>query len=89
MHIKCEIPRTLSPVYSLAHLCCRFLDDQVILHWQHYTRRRAKLFEAASGGQVTVCLYSFSYSPALIVSVPYPDNCPCISALAFLPIKLC
>merc|ERR1712098_522427 len=28
--------------------CARFLDDQVILHWQHYTRRRAKLFEAAS-----------------------------------------
>lgn len=30
--------------------CARFLDDQVILHWQHYTRRRAKLFEAASSG---------------------------------------
>ena len=29
--------------------CARFLDDQIILHWQHYTRRRAKLFEAASG----------------------------------------
>jgi len=28
--------------------CARFLDDQVILHWQHYTRRRAKLFEAAT-----------------------------------------
>ena len=27
--------------------CVRFLDDQVILHWQHYTRRRAKLFETA------------------------------------------
>lgn len=32
--------------------CARFIDDQVILHWQHYTRRRAKLFEAATtGGQ--------------------------------------
>merc|ERR1739845_250800 len=31
--------------------CARFLDDQVILHWQHYTRRRAKLFEAAASGQ--------------------------------------
>merc|ERR1712098_680680 len=30
--------------------CARFLDDQVILHWQHYTRRRAKLFEAATQG---------------------------------------
>jgi len=29
--------------------CARFLDDQVILHWQHYTRRRAKLFESAVG----------------------------------------
>merc|ERR1712083_446534 len=28
--------------------CVRFLDDQVILHWQHYTRRRAKFFETAS-----------------------------------------
>ena len=28
--------------------CVRFLDDQVILHWQHYTRRRAKLFETAN-----------------------------------------
>lgn len=31
--------------------CVRFLDDQVILHWQHYTRRRTKLFEAASSNQ--------------------------------------
>merc|ERR1712083_992607 len=28
--------------------CARFLDDQVLLHWQHYTRRRAKLFETAA-----------------------------------------
>lgn len=38
--------------------CARFLDDQVILHWQHYTRRRARLFETATqgtqqGGQAT------------------------------------
>ena len=33
--------------------CVRFLDDQVILHWQHYTRRRTKLFEAASNNQAT------------------------------------
>jgi mediator of RNA polymerase II transcription subunit 31 len=29
--------------------CARFLDDQVILHWQHYTRRRAKLIDTAAG----------------------------------------
>ena len=34
--------------------CVRFLDDQVILHWQHYTRRRAKLFETASNNQQAV-----------------------------------
>ena len=34
--------------------CVRFLDDQVILHWQHYTRRRAKLFETAQTNQQTV-----------------------------------
>jgi len=28
--------------------CARFLDDQVLLHWQHYTRKRAKLFETAT-----------------------------------------
>jgi len=27
--------------------CSRFLDDQVILHWQSYIRRRAKLFDTA------------------------------------------
>jgi len=32
--------------------CARFLDDQVILHWQHYTRRRAKLLETAQMGGV-------------------------------------
>ena len=34
--------------------CVRFLDDQVILHWQHYTRRRAKLFETASSNQQAI-----------------------------------
>jgi len=28
--------------------CARFLDDQVLLHWQHYTRRRAKLIDTAA-----------------------------------------
>lgn len=23
--------------------CCKFIDDQAILLWQHYTRRRTKL----------------------------------------------
>ena len=33
------------------HWCnifCQSQSTQVILHWQHYTRRRAKLFEAAT-----------------------------------------
>lgn len=33
--------------------CARFLDDQVLLHWQHYTRKRAKLFETAAVSQPT------------------------------------
>lgn len=34
--------------------CARFLDDQVVLHWQHYSRKRAKLFESsASQNQTT------------------------------------
>ncbi|TRY69994.1 hypothetical protein TCAL_02817 [Tigriopus californicus] len=26
--------------------CAKFLDDQTILHWQHYTRKRARLIES-------------------------------------------
>lgn len=28
--------------------CCRFIDDQQILHWQHYTRKRLKLLQSQS-----------------------------------------
>lgn len=28
--------------------CARFLDDQLLLHWQHYSRKRAKLFDSAA-----------------------------------------
>ena len=34
---------------------------KVILHWQHYTRRRAKLFEAATN-QVNIFAQDFSNS---------------------------
>ena len=27
--------------------CTKFIDDQQILHWQHYTRRRTQLLQAA------------------------------------------
>ena len=29
--------------------CAKFLDDQVILSWQHYARKRVKLIENAAG----------------------------------------
>lgn len=29
--------------------CCKFIDDQAILLWQHYTRRRTKLFTMNNG----------------------------------------
>lgn len=29
--------------------CCKFIDDQAILLWQHYTRRRTKLFTMQNG----------------------------------------
>jgi mediator of RNA polymerase II transcription subunit 31 len=29
--------------------CCKFIDDQAILLWQHYTRRRTKLFSIHNG----------------------------------------
>ena len=25
--------------------CARFIDDQQILHWQHYTRKRVRLLQ--------------------------------------------
>lgn len=28
--------------------CTKFLDDQTILHWQSYTRKRARLVESAA-----------------------------------------
>eukprot|EP00096_Caligus_rogercresseyi_P014327 TRINITY_DN6822_c0_g1_i1.p1 TRINITY_DN6822_c0_g1~~TRINITY_DN6822_c0_g1_i1.p1 ORF type:complete len:241 (+),score=75.44 TRINITY_DN6822_c0_g1_i1:51-725(+) len=30
--------------------CTKFLDDQTILHWQHYNRKRIKLVETAMNG---------------------------------------
>lgn len=29
--------------------CCKFIDDQAILLWQHYTRRRTKLYTMNNG----------------------------------------
>lgn len=32
--------------------CSKFLDDQTILHWQHYSRKRAKLVENATANHM-------------------------------------
>ncbi|KAM7361170.1 mediator of RNA polymerase II transcription subunit 31-like isoform 3-T3 [Cochliomyia hominivorax] len=29
--------------------CCKFIDDQAILQWQHYTRKRIKMFNSVNG----------------------------------------
>ncbi|XP_058977005.1 mediator of RNA polymerase II transcription subunit 31 isoform X3 [Musca domestica] len=29
--------------------CCKFIDDQAILQWQHYTRKRIKMLNAVNG----------------------------------------
>ena len=29
--------------------CCKFIDDQAILLWQHYTRRRTKMLQISNG----------------------------------------
>ncbi|KAH8385135.1 hypothetical protein KR200_009737 [Drosophila serrata] len=31
--------------------CCKFIDDQAILQWQHYTRKRIKLIENVNAAQ--------------------------------------
>ncbi|KAH8271437.1 hypothetical protein KR018_009914, partial [Drosophila ironensis] len=31
--------------------CCKFIDDQAILQWQHYTRKRIKLLENVTAAQ--------------------------------------
>uniref|UniRef100_U5EIU3 Mediator of RNA polymerase II transcription subunit 31 n=1 Tax=Corethrella appendiculata TaxID=1370023 RepID=U5EIU3_9DIPT len=40
--------------------CCKFIDDQVILLWQHYTRRRTRLLSlgGSGGGNIGVTLNS-------------------------------
>lgn len=30
-------------------LCAKFIEDQQLLHWQHYIRKRTKLLQAAQG----------------------------------------
>ncbi|XP_067640668.1 mediator of RNA polymerase II transcription subunit 31 isoform X2 [Eurosta solidaginis] len=30
--------------------CCKFIDDQAILQWQHYTRKRIKMFNSVNSG---------------------------------------
>ena len=38
--------------------CAKFIDDQIILHWHHYARKRTKLFQSvqqtksAQGSQI-------------------------------------
>ena len=36
-----------NPFFSFSGQCAKFLDDQTILHWQSYTRKRARLVENA------------------------------------------
>ncbi|XP_050732705.1 mediator of RNA polymerase II transcription subunit 31-like isoform X3 [Eriocheir sinensis] len=31
--------------------CCKFIDDQTVLHWQHYSRKRMKLLETGANQQ--------------------------------------
>uniref|UniRef100_A0A1B0FQN0 Mediator of RNA polymerase II transcription subunit 31 n=1 Tax=Glossina morsitans morsitans TaxID=37546 RepID=A0A1B0FQN0_GLOMM len=32
--------------------CCKFIDDQAILQWQHYTRKRIKMFNSVNNTQM-------------------------------------
>uniref|UniRef100_A0A1A9WJD9 Mediator of RNA polymerase II transcription subunit 31 n=1 Tax=Glossina brevipalpis TaxID=37001 RepID=A0A1A9WJD9_9MUSC len=34
--------------------CCKFIDDQAILQWQHYTRKRIKMFNSVNNTQLNV-----------------------------------
>lgn len=31
--------------------CAKFIEDQQLLHWQHYIRKRTRLLQAVAGGQ--------------------------------------
>ena len=44
--------------------CCKFIDDQMILHWQHYTRKRMKLMETGLNQQSTNNPASQTTTPA-------------------------
>lgn len=49
--------------------CCKFIDDQMILHWQHYTRKRMKLMEIGLTQQG-------SQTPASQSATPAPSPAP-------------
>ncbi|XP_053643811.1 mediator of RNA polymerase II transcription subunit 31 isoform X2 [Cherax quadricarinatus] len=53
--------------------CCKFIDDQTVLHWQHYSRKRMKLLETGihqQGSQTPV-------SQSTVVSgAPTPATLP-------------
>ncbi|XP_042239202.1 mediator of RNA polymerase II transcription subunit 31-like isoform X3 [Homarus americanus] len=47
--------------------CCKFIDDQTVLHWQHYSRKRMKLLETGinqQGSQTPVSQSTVSQSGA-------------------------
>lgn len=56
--------------------CAKFLDDQTILHWQHYSRKRVKLVENATGSNVA----SVSGTPASQTTQPTGGGPPAASA---------
>lgn len=31
--------------------CCKFIEDQMLLHWQHYSRKRTRLLQQANASQ--------------------------------------
>ncbi|RXG54570.1 Mediator of RNA polymerase II transcription subunit 31 [Armadillidium vulgare] len=53
--------------------CCKFIDDQMILHWQHYTRKRMKLMETGVSQQGT---HTPNSQTSSVIALPQPSATP-------------
>lgn len=59
--------------------CVKFIDDQAVLLWQHYTRRRMKLMSMHNGSVTNGHQQNGQESPEIKQS---PHNSPNISTIA-------
>jgi len=56
--------------------CAKFIDDQQLLHWQHYQRRRMKLLQEQSektAATAAIDAAASTTTPAVVSIQPQPN----------------